>query len=53
MYYEETIINGTLHYRDDPEGDWKPVSEDKIVLLTESSSTITGGTVSGSRYPYN
>lgn len=53
MYYEEKIINGALHYRDHPEGDWKPVAEDTIVPATESSSTVIGGTVSGSRYPYD
>lgn len=31
MFLEESVINGALHYRTSPDGEWKPVS---IVELT-------------------
>jgi hypothetical protein len=30
MYYDEKLINGVLHYRIDPKGDWLPVSPEEI-----------------------
>ena len=27
MYYEERVIQGFLHWRDTPEGDWQPFTK--------------------------
>lgn len=39
MYYEETIINGILCWRDEPNGKWCPCSAQKITKrLAETRS---------------
>lgn len=30
MYYEEKIIEGILHYRTDPNGEWHPMSAERL-----------------------
>jgi len=33
MYYEEMIINYTLHYRTVPNGEWFPISPERMTLI--------------------
>jgi hypothetical protein len=39
MYYEEKLINGLLHWRGTPDGEWVPVSAERLssrVVKTET-----------------
>jgi hypothetical protein len=33
MYYEEGILNSVLHYRTTPEGEWYPVSPERLTAI--------------------
>lgn len=33
MYYEEKLIDGVLHWRCTPDGEWRPMSPEKLTEL--------------------
>ena len=36
MYYEEKMINGLWCWRDDPDGEWIPFTQEQLSRLVES-----------------
>lgn len=41
MFYEEKVIDGVLHYRTSPDGDWRAKTAEQ---LTEMLETLSGNT---------
>jgi len=39
MYYKEKIINGILHYKTTPEGEWKEVSKETLSKRLQEAET--------------
>lgn len=35
MYYEEKLIDGVLHWRGTPDGEWQPMSPEKLTALVQ------------------
>lgn len=33
MYYEEKLIDGVLHWRGTPDGEWQPMSKERLTAL--------------------
>lgn len=39
MYYKEEIINGILHYKTTPNGEWQEVSKETLSIRTKEAET--------------
>lgn len=35
MYYEEKLIDGVLHWRSAPDGEWRPMSQERLTEIVQ------------------
>ena len=40
MYFEEKVINGVLHARNTPDGEWIPLSPELLTTLLEAERRV-------------
>ena len=54
MFYEESVIDGVLHFKTTPDGEWRPINAATLtgMLIScreacKAMATASGGTVDG------
>jgi hypothetical protein len=54
MFYEESVIDGVLHFKTTPEGEWRPITAATLTAMfiscrdaCKAMATVSGGADGG------